>query len=58
MKLTVNDTTPAIALLDNDELFIPAYQRPYRWEGEKSKQLFKDVGDYLKSQDYDIFRIV
>lgn len=58
MKLTVNDTTPAIALLDNDELFIPAYQRPYRWEGEKSKQLFKDVGHYLKSQDYDIFRIV
>ena len=58
MKLTVNDTTPARVLLNNDELFIPAYQRPYRWEGDKSKQLLRDVADYLKSQDRDLFRAV
>ena len=58
MKLTVNDTTSAITLLDNDKLFIPAYQRPYRWKGEKAKQLFVDVAEYLKSQNCDLTRIV
>lgn len=58
MKLTVNDTTSAKTLLDHDEIYIPAYQRPYRWDAAKSKQLFKDVTEYLKSLKIDPFRVV
>lgn len=58
MKLNVNGTTSAKEILDNKKIFIPAYQRPYRWNGDQAGQLFSDVSNYLRVQGRDPLRVV
>ena len=40
---------PVISILDNEQLSIPDYQRPYKWERRHIRNLFYDVREAMNS---------
>lgn len=58
---SIDDNTPSIvsvnALLGNDRLVIPSYQRPYKWTGKNITTLIQDIQQSIKDQkSYPGFR--
>ena len=58
---SIDDNTPSIvsvnALLGNDLLVIPSYQRPYKWTGKNITTLIQDIQQSIKDQkSYPGFR--
>jgi Protein of unknown function DUF262 len=45
-------------LLSNGSLFIPQYQRPYKWTGKNINQLFTDIATHKDKSSYRLGTIV
>ncbi|MGL5956444.1 MAG: DUF262 domain-containing protein, partial [Brevinema sp.] len=54
MSLDLNAKQTSIKALFIDKLYkIPVYQRPYSWEQEQCETLWKDLTDYIDSEDFE-----
>lgn len=56
----INGNKIVLCQLFNDEYFfrVPEYQRPYSWEKEHCEQLFDDINDSSRDNEYFIGTIV